>query len=188
MASTALVPDRLARADLFRFLAACYYEPAPEFAEERLFDSLAAAAERVDPELAERARHLGKAFAEQSLDSLRVDYTRLFIGPSDVYARPYAAVWTEQETDVASIYSEAGFDIGEDFHERPDHIAVELEFLYRLVYRAADDTRRRFVGHHLATWIAPFCAAVQADAGTMFYRELACLTERVIGLEARCSE
>jgi TorA maturation chaperone TorD len=165
-------------------LAACYYEPRPEFAEERLFDSLAAAAERVDPALAERARHLGEAFAEQSLDSLRVDYTRLFVGPSDIYTRPYAAVWTEQETDVASIYSKAGFAVGEDSHERPDHIAVELEFLYRLVYHAADDTRRRFVGQHLAKWIAPFSAVLQTDAQTAFYRELAQLTERVVALEA----
>ena len=40
-------PDRAsAREDLCRFLAACYYEPGPEFAEEKLFDSMLAAASR----------------------------------------------------------------------------------------------------------------------------------------------
>ena len=34
-------PDEAtARQDLCRFLSACYYEPAPEFAEEKLFDSM----------------------------------------------------------------------------------------------------------------------------------------------------
>ena len=34
----------LAREDLCRFLAACYYQPGPEFAEEKVFDSMLAAA------------------------------------------------------------------------------------------------------------------------------------------------
>ena len=33
-----------ARADLCRLLAACYYQPGPEFAEERVFDSMRVAA------------------------------------------------------------------------------------------------------------------------------------------------
>ena len=44
-------PDQAtARADLCRFLCACYYEPAPEFAEENLFDSMLVAARRVHPD------------------------------------------------------------------------------------------------------------------------------------------
>ncbi|MDP3865805.1 MAG: hypothetical protein Q8Q75_13955, partial [Rhodoferax sp.] len=70
-------PDKAsAREDLFRFLSACYYEPAPEFAEEKLFDSIRLAAARVDPDLADAARRLGEAFAAQDLQTLLVDYTR----------------------------------------------------------------------------------------------------------------
>ena len=50
-----------ARADLCRLLAACFFEPGPEFAEEKLFDSLADAASRVDAALAAQARRLGDA-------------------------------------------------------------------------------------------------------------------------------
>lgn len=145
---------------------------------------MVAAAERLGPQLADHARKLGKAFAAEGLDALRVDYTRLFVGPSDVYTRPYAVEWTGQETEVVSIYADAGFEIGKDFRERPDHVAVELEFLYRLVHLAAEEARQRFVAQHLAKWIPPFSAAVQADAQTAFYRELAQLTEQLVAIES----
>ena len=48
-----------AREDLCRFLAACYYEPTVEFTEERLFDSMVAAAQRLDPDFPFHSRRLG---------------------------------------------------------------------------------------------------------------------------------
>ena len=61
-------PDQVtAREDLCRFLSACYYEPAAEFAEEHLFDSMLVAATRIDPELAAQARQLGAAFQAQDI-------------------------------------------------------------------------------------------------------------------------
>ena len=87
-------PDQAgAREDLCRYLAGCYYEPGPEFAEEGLFDSMLAAASRIDPGLAEHARRLGEAFAAQDLQTLLVDYTRLFLGPVQTLAKPYGSVW-----------------------------------------------------------------------------------------------
>lgn len=174
----------MARADLCRFVAACYYEPGPEFAEERLFDSMFAAASRVDPDLAQRARRLGEAFSADSLETLLVDYTHLFLGPADILAKPYASVWIPGE-DVLDLYAEGGFGIGESFRELPDHIAAELEFLYLLIYQdAAEDLRKRFLVEHLGRWVQPFTEAVQAGAETAFYRELAQLTERVVAAEA----
>ena len=45
-----------ARQDLCRFLAACYYQPGPEFTEEQVFDSMLSAAIRIQPDLAARAK------------------------------------------------------------------------------------------------------------------------------------
>src|SRR3989337_2679910 len=50
------------RQGLCRFLAASYYEPGPELAEEKVFDSMLGAATRIQPELAARVRRLGEAF------------------------------------------------------------------------------------------------------------------------------
>lgn len=196
----------VARADLCRFLAACYYEPGPEFSEEHLFDSMSDAASRVDADFAACARRLGRQFADAGPDRLLLDYTRLFLGPIDILAKPYASVWLEpgssglmQESTVAvtALYEEGGFDIAEDFRELPDHVAVELEFLYLLIYRQnqaqqsadatalaeADGLRRRFLHNHLGRWVAPFSAAVKSGAQEAFYRELADLTERFVARE-----
>lgn len=188
----------LARADFSRFLAACYYEPTPMFAEERMFDSMQAAAAQLDPALAERVGRLGAAFAAEDLQTLLVDYTRLFLGPVDPRARPYGSTWLTGEStlmqdatmDALELYREGGFEIDDTFRDLPDHVAVELEFLYVLAFRqhqaaqdgdaearaAAEDLERRFLARHLGAWVAPFTSAVHAGAETAFYRALAELT------------
>lgn len=194
-----------ARADFCRFLAACHYEPASAFAEEKLFNSMAQAASHFDPELAAGASRMGESFAGESLENLLVDYTRLFLGPVDAPARPYGSVWlgpdklTMQDSTMAvlALYEEGGFDIAEDFRELPDHVAAELEFLYLLLFReararrdgdamalaAAADLKGRLMREHLGRWTAAFCAATAAHAQCAFYRELAALTDRFVRTE-----
>jgi TorA maturation chaperone TorD len=196
-----------ARADFCRFLAACYYEPGPEFAEEKLFDSMAAAGERIDPALAAGARRLGEAFVAESPANLLVDYTRLFMGPVSAPARPYGSIWlgpdglTMQESTMAvlALYEEGGFEIDEGFRELPDHVAAELEFLYLLLFResrgqgndaageAGDPARlrKRLMAEHLGRWAGPFTEAMRAHAQCAFYRELGDLTHRFVAMEAR---
>ncbi|MDH5535838.1 MAG: molecular chaperone TorD family protein [Betaproteobacteria bacterium] len=195
-----------AKEDFCRFLAACYYEPGSEFAEERLFDSMSGAASRISPELAAGARSLAEAFGAERLEHLLVDYTRLFLGPTEILAKPYGSVWLDGEKTlmqdstmaVVSLYEQAGFEMDESFRELPDHIAAELEFLYLLTYReneahrngeadalqAATGLKRRFLNQHLGRWIGPFSAAVVAGAQSGFYRQLAELTERFVRMEA----
>ena len=200
-------PDEAtARQDLCRFLSACYYEPAPEFAEEKLFDSIVIAAARLHPDLAATARKLREAFEAQDLQTLRVDYTRLFLGPIDALAKPYGNSWLPAQPPaednpppaVLELYSEGGFDIDDEFQELPDHVAVELEFLYLLAFTqnqarqtgdsdalaASEQLQQRFLDEHLGTWISPFAAAVQAGAETPFYRVLATLTERFVRMQS----
>lgn len=194
-----------ARETLCRLLAACYYEPGPKFAEESVFDSMFDAASRIHPDVAARARRLGEAFSAERLDDLLLDYTRFFLGPNDI-AQPYGSVWLSGEKilmqgstmAVLQLYREGGFEIDEDFRELPDHIAVELEFLYLLIYRenqaqqvgeadalrSTASQRKRFLDEHLGAWIGPFTAAVKAGAKSAFYRELAELTNRFVRLEA----
>jgi putative dimethyl sulfoxide reductase chaperone len=195
-----------ARATLCRLLAACYYEPAAEFAEERVFEAIVEAASEIDPELAHHAQRVAAAFAADDLERLLVDYTQLFLGAPQANALPYGSVWlpgdrglmTDQTMTVLALYREGGFDIDDGFRELPDHIAAELEFLYLLLFResaarrdgrhqeaiAAANLRQRFVRDHLAAWVGPFTAAMWAGAASLFYRELALLTDRFVRQEA----
>ena len=199
-------PDKgTAREDLCRYLAACYYQPGPEFAEEKVFDSMLEAATRIHPDLAAGARRLGEEFAAAGADNLLLDYTRLFLGPMHIIAKPYGSVWLERDQAlmgdstmaVQNLYREGGFDMDAEFHELPDHIAAELEFLYLLIYReneahrdgkhevlqAKTALRKRFLDEHLGRWVGPFTAAVRDGAQSGFYRELAALTDRFVKKE-----
>jgi TorA maturation chaperone TorD len=195
-----------AREDLCRFLAACYCEPSADFSDEHLFDSMLAAAAAIDPGLAESARKLGAEFVAQDMETLLVDYTALFIGPAQPRAMPYASFWLTDDQSmrheatmaVLDFYEQGGFDVSEELHELPDHVAVELEFLYALIFAqnqaqlggnaadlaAVNALHRRFVVEHLNGWLGDFAAAVRAGAGTAFYRELAELTGKFVRLEA----
>ena len=202
-------PERVpgARLDLCRFLAACYCEPEAAFAEERLFESMQAAAALLDADLSANAHRLADAFEQEDLLALRVDYTRLFLGPVQPLARPYGSSWlnsapaAEQDPthEVVDLYRQCGFDLDESLQDLPDHVAVELEFLYLLNFRireagaagaeqAAELTRlialrEQFLVQHLAAWIEPFTHAVQAGAECAFYRDVAALTALWVRLQ-----
>lgn len=195
-----------ARADLCRFLAACYYLPGPEFAEERVFDAMRTAAANIDAGIAEAVDALGHAFDGTALQDLQVDYTALFLSPTGPVATPYESFWiggkdpalTQEATRrLMAFYVEAGFEIDEEFHDLPDHVAAELELLYALLFReararatgdpadalAATELRLRFLRLHLGRWITPFTGAMRAEAETDFYRALADVTERFVAAE-----
>jgi TorA maturation chaperone TorD len=197
----------LAKEDFSRLLAACYYQPDAHLAEEDVFGSLTRAAERLDQLLVEKARRLGEAFASESPDTLLLDYSRLFLGPFDILAKPYGSVWMEGEKvvmgdstmAVLDLYREGGFDLDENFREMPDHIAAELEFLYLLNFQESEarrggdseglkkaaDLKRRFLTSHLGNWVGPFTEAMKAGAATAFYKTLAELTELFVQAEMR---
>lgn len=196
-----------ARADLARLLSALYYQPDPLFAEEGVFASLEAAAAQLDDDLATQAQALGAGFTAVPLDDLLVDYTQLFLGPVQALARPYGSAWIDlkpdamQESTLALIElcAEAGYELDEEFHNLPDHVAAELELLYQLLFRAAQATQlaqpeavaaalglhRRLLDEHLGRWVGPFTAAAQGHARTPFYRDLARLTASFISREQR---
>jgi len=182
----------LARADLVRFLAACFYQPGPEFSEEGVFESMQACAALLDPELESACSALGQAFAGAPNEDLLVDYTRLFLGPIQAPALPYASVWltsdkqlyAEETNAVIAAYEAAGFEIDEGFRDLPDHIAAELEFLYLLLHReyarsadaaapAPDPEAQAWMTAHLARWTPAFFDAIATHANTDFYRRLA---------------
>ena len=194
----------LACEDLTRFLAVCYYQPTIDFVQERLFESLNSAASLVDAELADCAKRLGDDFAGLDIVELTVDYTRLFLGPPSPRVKPYASSWLPSKSRtgeedpnplvVIEFYRQGGFDVDERFQDLPDHVAVELEFLYLLTFRRnraqhdhdiesmnrAASLRDRFLNEHLLRWIVPFSEAVTNEAESSFYRELGMFTRRYV--------
>jgi TorA maturation chaperone TorD len=194
--------------DCCRLLAACFYLPQKTvWLEEGLLHRLAELLDRICPPAAEPARRMAELLPGCDAEALAVEYARLFVGPRRVLAPPYGSVWLEEgrrvmgdsTLDALQAYRNAGLRLEADFTELPDHVAVELEFLYYLTAaalaaeaagRAEEAAGRRaareaFLDRHLRRWAPPFCARIAEGTGHPFYRHLAdCLAAFVAGLPA----
>ncbi len=192
------------RSSLYGFLASVYRaEPAEELLREIRKDSFKDALKAVGVDL---GKALEGGSDKKILDDLAVEYTRLFIGPGN-HVAPYAAVylggegaslWGPETIWVKKFIEAAGFDYRTDYHDLPDHVAVELEFMQEISANEAEalenEDRERagklkrveeeFMTTHMAKWVPGFCRQVQDRAELPFYGALARLTEDFILSEA----
>lgn len=185
------------RRDAYKLLSACYYLP-----EQNTMGKLPELEEVLDRVCAEAAEHVAKMREETELEQLRVDYSRLFVGPFELLAPPYGSVYLERERkvmgdstlDARNRYREAGLAFSGEVREAPDHIALELEFMYYLIFREivsikeSDLTsamgclvkQKGFLAEHLGVWVAEFAERVEENASTGFYRNLATATNEFV--------
>jgi TorA maturation chaperone TorD len=178
------------RADSYKFLSECYY-PLDDELVQKVIDTAQ------DCEFFSGLVCCVPPAVE--LKSLSVDFAELFVGPYKLLAPPYGSVYFEDNRimgdstiDVRNCYESEGLDIV--IKDAPDHIAVELEFMYFLVARQIEAAResnlhvvqacRRkqfdFLQAHLGGWLPEFVEKVQKNARTEFYRRLAGLTEAFV--------
>ena len=174
------------RAESYKFLSECYYLP-----DDGFFQKVIDAAQ-TDLFFSE----LAGCISGLELESLKIDYTRLFIGPFKLLAPPYGSVYLEDNrimgdstVDVRNCYENEGLDIV--IKDAPDHIAMELEFMYYLavkqieavkdanleILQSCQQKQYSFLRTHLSRWLPAFAENVQKNAQTKFYRKLAQLTD-----------
>jgi TorA maturation chaperone TorD len=149
--------------------------------------------------------------AELSLEALQAQHRAVFgLTGSLVYETelglPHEFRQSQELADISGFYAAFGFRPGGRVHERPDHMATELEFMYVLIIKEAyarsnamheqaeicADAQRGFVQDHLALWAQPFCRSLQRSAQERLegqdtaspYRRLAFLLEAFMTSEA----
>ncbi len=175
------------RADSYKLLSECYHLP-----DNALIQKVVDVAQ-TDHFFAELKACIPSDF---ELESLKIDYTRLFIGPFKLLAPPYGSVYLEDNR----IMAESTIDVGKWYEKEalnvvingpPDHIAMELEFMYYLAVKQIQATKEEnsqdiqlyqkkqklFLYSHLAKWLPEFTENIQKHAQTEFYRKLAGLTD-----------
>ncbi len=122
-------------------------------------------------------------------------YARLFLGPFEIMASPYASSYMEPDQQlmgpvsqaVAEAYAEATLEPGPGPREAPDHVSLEWECMYFLTHQYVVtgeehwiQKRRRFALDHLKPWMPKFSEAIkQADAHP-FYNALAAFLSNVV--------
>jgi TorA maturation chaperone TorD len=142
--------------------------------------------------LQEAARSLADAWEHGLIHrrDLSLAYARLFLGPFEILASPYASFYLQPDQrlmgpvsqSVAGAYAEAGLEPGPGPREAPDHVTLEWEFMYFLTYQhlvTGEDRwierRRTFVSTHLARWMPSLADAIKRAGEHPFYDTLAAL-------------
>ncbi len=188
------------RGDCYKLLSACFYLPKKEiYLEEKVFEALTLLLNTLCPDAAIFSAAMEETIQKYSNEDLAVEYARLFVGPFELKAPPYGSVYLDggrrvmgdSTIEVVRIYEKAGMVMDKDFKELPDHIAVELEFMYYLIYKemealeksekdkalAFGEIRNHFFNRFLSPWIPPFCEKIKEKTDNHFYIALAdCLS------------
>ncbi len=126
-----------------------------------------------------------------SLEQLQAAYRNTFGATGSLcyeteYGLPHEYRMSQELADIAGFYNAFGFTPGGVVRERPDHIAVELEFMHVLslkeAYAAQRDiqehievcqqAQRKFLSEHLGKWIHLFARALEQQ-GSWPYPPLA---------------
>ncbi len=199
-----IVSHETARQDIYKNLANCYHMP-----EETLSTNLDVLSGQLLNLNSEAASYIDCMQCElntgSDLELLKIEFTRLFIGPYSLPAPPYGSVYIEKERkvmgdstmDAQKRYKNCGLDISSNFKEVPDHITVELEFMFFLIFKEIESIRsnvpeqaqeivlhqKSFLIEHLNMWIPDFTDCVIEHAGTEFYRNLAKATRVFVAEE-----
>jgi TorA maturation chaperone TorD len=157
--------------------------------------------EEIAPEfpeaICEKAQHLADEWAKavQDKEAATLAYSRLFLGPFEILASPYASTYLEPDgrlmagtsQQVADEYAEAGLAPGEGPSDAPDHIALEWEYLYYLGFKSIEtgDSKwallyHSFVSGHMASWTPQLAAMIKSSIDHPFYLALADLVEAYV--------
>jgi TorA maturation chaperone TorD len=183
------------REDVYRLLAASYYPPTAPLLEELSCIGLVEMLNAVAPDAVEPARQIASYCCTAVLEEQLVEYSRLFLGPFRLVAPPYGSVWLDESkavmgastARVAAFYDNCGLRLADDFHELPDHIAVELEFMSFLAFKqreavmsgdSAEAVRlsavqQEFLNNFLLPWLEQFTASVIEDGESPLYQAIA---------------
>ncbi len=192
------------RAESYRLLAACFYPPDDIWLhQENLFENLASVLQPICPPAADFPIQMRGNAAQYGIQALAIAYAELFVGPYELLAPPYGSVYLDQgkrvmgDSTIATtkMYREYGLNIADDFKELPDHIAVELEFMYYLIYKEIEalhqdehkerqsflEAQKRFMASFLGKFAYLFCGKIKEGTSNKFYQVLAdCVSVFVI--------
>ncbi|MBT7356287.1 MAG: molecular chaperone TorD family protein [Rhodospirillaceae bacterium] len=144
----------------------------------------------------------------QLVDDLAVEFTRLFIGPTN-HISPHEsmhtearfgekkALWGDRTVEVKKFMQTVGLEVDDSFGGMPDHISAEFEFMQQLLLKEAnawineqDDLGRnilnienKFYDEHLSHWVSDFCDTVAELASHIFYRQFSEVTKGFMDFE-----
>ncbi len=150
---------------------------------------------------------------EWNYESLKQEYTNIFIVPSGRYVTPYENVYRGKRIEngmevlgllqgphtisVKGQYQRAGAELDMEYKDLPDFVGLEFSFMHFLCDRenTAWDTdqdteamellslQKAFIQGHLNHWIPELCAKVRSNTSNDFIIGISLLTEAFLKIE-----
>lgn len=195
-----------ARGAAYRLLSQATMYPREEVLatlREEDLSQAQAAAEILDETFSTPLAAFAKELQDASADELQREHARTFTHLLSLDCPPCETVYTAREifdetaqlSDIAGFFRAFGMELVE--RERPDHIAVELEFMHLLtskeayahLHHGAEKARlcrvaqRKFVEEHLGRWGRQFARQLEARASHRFVVATATLLDAFLADE-----
>jgi TorA-specific chaperone len=134
-------------------------------------------------------------------------YVRLFISDrTGVTAPLYASCYANTETgekallmgqaaiDMKSRFESKGLSLSDQIHEPPDHISIELEYLYFLLDKGWSDgdpnlieEATTFAAEIMLPWVSEFEARLAVEKECRFYPLMASILKAILEIIAACN-
>ena len=179
-------------------------EPAKEFLQELGEINIVTEENDIDKglNLIAHAAMTNKDRLDEYVEDLALEFARLFIGPKNPPAIPYASfylsesrtVMTDVTSDVRKRYLDAGMAVKDLYSTPDDHIGIELEFISYLTEKIIElyedgqrseasrlfELRHNFINEHIASWVPSFVEKILGNTQEDFYKGAAIVLGDVI--------
>jgi putative dimethyl sulfoxide reductase chaperone len=183
-----------ARGEAYQIFSALFCEPEEEvLGNKEIFHRLRSCFQVLGGQHESVVDELIAKFDKYFIQELLIDYTKIFLGPFEAIAHPYSSVYFGDKTLmnavttwVETFYNKCGLSFDYGIKDLPDHIVVELEFMYNLIFRecealsALDDTeaekygtfQKEFANKHLLKWVGAMCDKIVQSEVNEYYTAL----------------
>jgi len=170
-------PDAEPLSDFYLFLSLTMRYPDADFLTDEFLDTYENLLTGLELQEEQERIHACRQGDDNLLQTLRLEYTRLFINAAPhVIAPPYASIYQDGDHDLQGrttektrdFYRENGYDIT-DSSEPADHIRFELEFLAALARDAKFVEEEQFLKNLFRPWFAKFRAQLLAETIHPYY-------------------
>jgi TorA maturation chaperone TorD len=141
---------------------------------------------------------------DKTLTNLSRDWTRLFRGvEKEGIPPPYESLYRtgklqeKPSREIHRLFSHMGIRVPDDWHQPPDYIGVEFDFMRLLCSRELEAYEKQeakalseilheeqaFVENHLGVWVPQFCEKMLSEAREDYFRGIAHLTTGFIAYD-----
>ena len=183
--------DQRARADVYRLLGRLLTAP-PDAALLDVLNGIQTGDGVDDGQMTQAWQDLKSAASTASKDQLELEYFNLFIGVGRGELVPYASFYIHgylMEKVLASLRDEMarlGIERKQDVAEPEDHAGAVCEMMALMIAGGESGERQaQFFSDYVASWMIRFFKELKEVESADFYRAVAGLGSRFLGVEQR---